>query len=324
MADWLPGVTRITSDHDGGSMLGGPPRFVWHTYECAASVTVERAAQALISAGNEVHFVLHPAGGLVQILPSSVAGRGLKNASGGVQTNRQGTICLQVEVIAFAADPFTRNLTAKGLADVRRMVAFGRSLGVPDVWPAGPPPAYPTGSSARSAAIWTAHGGHYGHSQVPENDHGDPGAIDTALLLSTAPPPLTPTEDTMLVHVTKTSTDGTLPATAIVLVAGNTRYWLPGNGAALVNDFKAKGGIVPDMTGDDLIRCFPVDLRQQGDGTAKVLAAVAGVRAALPAPIDVPALAAAIAAAVPVAEVTKDVVESAIREVLGSLDTPAA
>jgi hypothetical protein len=173
-------------------MVGGPPRWVWHTYEAGYGLTVRDGALALIRAGNEVHFVFNPiTGQIAQLLPARLAGRGLKNAVGGVQTNRRGSVCLQVEVIARANRPWTGDLTRAGMDGLRRLVAFGRAWGIPDVWPAGPPPAYPGGSSPRNPLIWHNRAGHYGHSQVPENDHGDPGAIDTkkmfARQLSTLP-----------------------------------------------------------------------------------------------------------------------------------------
>lgn len=193
-SDWLPGVVRVESSHNGGSMVGGPPRFVWHTYEAPYSLSAERGARALVAAGNEVHFTFHPiTGDVVQLLPASVAGRGLKNAAGGVQTNRMGSVCLQVEVIARAARPWTADLTGAGRAGLARLIRFARLHGIPDVWPAGRPPAYPPGDSARSAAVWTTRAGHFGHSQVPENDHGDPGALDVKVLFTTEPPAEDPT-----------------------------------------------------------------------------------------------------------------------------------
>jgi hypothetical protein len=76
-----------------------------------------------------------------------------------------------------------------------------RSWGIPDAWPSGPPPKYVDGTGnvpedERSRAIWLSKAGHYGHSQVPGNSHGDPGAISTSALFAaakTATPGVTPT-----------------------------------------------------------------------------------------------------------------------------------
>jgi hypothetical protein len=188
--DWLDSAVRASVPKGrGGVMLGGPPRFVWHTFEAdPIHLGAAAGARILVNQGTEVHFCLNPiTGELVQLLPASASAYGLKNAPGGVETNRAGSVCLQVEVIAWAAHPFTAYMTPVGRAAIARLVRFARAHGIPDVWPAGPPPAYPRGSSVRSAATWAQHAGHYGHSQVPENDHGDPGAIDTAALFASAP-----------------------------------------------------------------------------------------------------------------------------------------
>jgi hypothetical protein len=188
---WLDGAARVEAS-DGGTLVGGPPRWVWHTYEAdPARLSAQAGARALRAAGNSVHFVFNPlSGDIAQMLPASQSGRALKNAAGGVETNRMGAVCLQVEVVGFASQPFTALLTQAGRAGLARLVGFARAHGIPDAWPAGPPPAYPGGHSVRSAAIWAGHAGHYGHSQVPENDHGDPGAIDVRVLFATADPVL--------------------------------------------------------------------------------------------------------------------------------------
>lgn len=64
--------------------------------------------------------------------------------------------------------------------------------GVPKVWPNGlPKPAVngrDPGGHNRNAANWDNKGGHYGHSQVPENTHWDPGytATEAAFVIADA------------------------------------------------------------------------------------------------------------------------------------------
>jgi hypothetical protein len=187
VSDWLHGAIRVESSA-GGDLLGGPPRWVWHTFEAdPARLSAVVGARALRAAGHDVHFCFNPlTGDIVQLLPASVSGRALKNLPGGVQTNRLGDVCLQVEVIGFAARPFTGILTAAGRAGLGQLVQFARAHRIPDRWPAGLPPAYPSGSSPRRVDIWISRAGHYGHSQVPENDHGDPGALDIRVLFAAA------------------------------------------------------------------------------------------------------------------------------------------
>lgn len=188
--DWLTGATRYDSGN-GGSLIGGPPRWVWHTYEANPNkLSALNGAKYLVDSGNDVHFTFNPVSGqIVQILPASVSGRGLVNSPGGVETNRMGSACIQVEVIAYAANPWTAYVTPAGRAALATLVAFAKEHGIPSVWPAGPPPAFPSGYSVRSAATWTQNAGHYGHSQVPENDHGDPGALDLNVLFPPQPKP---------------------------------------------------------------------------------------------------------------------------------------
>ena len=146
-------------------MVGGPPRWVWHTFEAPYTLSAMSAARYLLQHGIEVHFTWNPkTGDVVQILPASRAGRGLRNLSGGVQTNRQGQVCLQVEVVGYAAHPFTSALTKAGREGLARLIDFARGHGIPDVFPAGPPPVHPGGHSPRSKTTWLTRAGHFGHS----------------------------------------------------------------------------------------------------------------------------------------------------------------
>jgi hypothetical protein len=109
------------------------------------------------------------------------------NAAGGVETNRKGNVCIQVETLFF---PYCRvgGKVYATLADtpclgLDRLMAWLRSWGVPDVWPMG----VPTWSANRNATTWNTRSGHYGHSQVPENDHTDPGPMPNLFGVAAAP-----------------------------------------------------------------------------------------------------------------------------------------
>ncbi len=179
---WIPGARRLAAGHAGGSMAGGAPRATWHTTENDYSASAYSLARYLISMGYEVHVVWHPVTGeIVQLYPLNVSGRGLKNTAGGVETNRYGSVNIQIEVIGRAAHPFTSDTPLKGGGAIMTAI---RSWGIPDVWPAGNPKPYPASYGGyRSPATW-AKAGHFSHSQVPENDHGDPGAIDPRKLFA--------------------------------------------------------------------------------------------------------------------------------------------
>lgn len=186
---WLPGATIVTAHQDAGSMVGGPAKVVWHTTENDPNKTsAVNVARYLNNVGSQVHLVWNPVTGeIVQMIPANRGGRGLKNLAGGVETNRGGSTVFQIEVVAYAKSPWTVG-PCNGLANI---VAFLRQLGVPDAWPAGDLKPYPASfGGIRSAALW-GRAGHFGHSQVPENDHGDPGDLDQSHITGTpAPVPL--------------------------------------------------------------------------------------------------------------------------------------
>jgi hypothetical protein len=108
------------------------------------------------------------------MIPADRGGKGLKNESGGVQTNRGGTYVVQIEVVGRATKPFTDG----PCKNLDKILNWLDSLGIPPVWPAGQPKPYPESyGGVRSTEAWS-HSGHFSHGQVPENVHGDPGAVD--------------------------------------------------------------------------------------------------------------------------------------------------
>jgi len=188
MSLYFPGVV-IISGRAGGTMLGGPNKVVWHTTENdPAKTTASDIAHYLVSSGNTVHLVWNPVSGeKVAMLPANLAGRGLENRAGGVETNRAGRVVIQIEVVGRASQPFT-NGPCNGLPEIQVWLT---SLGVPAVW---------SGTLDRSIANW-AKSGHFGHMDVPENSHTDPGLIDKAKLTTPTPEvdmPLTPQEITAI------------------------------------------------------------------------------------------------------------------------------
>lgn len=196
---WLADVEKVEATSDGGTMLGGPPRAVWHTTEGSS---IDGALAAYRTHRTWPHLTWDPfKGRIVQHVPANRAGRALENPPGGVQTNRQGSLCVQIEVVAFAATPFTDSR----MAGFSRILDWLDSLGIPRDWPMGQPlaygpdvrrpglspAAYGLDNGSRSGAVWNTRGGHYAHSQVPQNRHGDPGRIDITRWVATgsiAPP----------------------------------------------------------------------------------------------------------------------------------------
>jgi hypothetical protein len=164
-----------------GTYLAGPFRIVHHTTEGS---TAQAAMDAFTTHRSDPHFtVSHTI--IFQHIDTGVAARALKNLPGGVETNRESAV--QIEVVGFAGaakDPAT-------LQNVARLCRWiEQQHGVPRVWPSGPPkPAVngkDPGGHNRSIPNWTSKGGHYGHSHVPENIHWDPAytSVEAAFVLA--------------------------------------------------------------------------------------------------------------------------------------------
>src|SRR5262249_28629571 len=77
----------------------------------------------------------------------------------------------------------TGYMTEAGWSGWRTLVGYVFDLGVELTWPAGNPPPSPNGPFHRNTTTWSTKSGLYGHSQVPENTHTDPGAVDAQRLL---------------------------------------------------------------------------------------------------------------------------------------------
>lgn len=73
-----------------------------------------------------------------------------------------------------------------------KVIAWARSLGIKDVWPGGVPVAFARDTVPLST--WLNQGGHYGHNQVPGNDHIDPGPMPDIFAATTPPPPTQETD----------------------------------------------------------------------------------------------------------------------------------
>jgi hypothetical protein len=152
-----------------GPYVGGPHKIVHHTTEGSSA---EGAFAAFRASGSDPHFTVDGTT-IWQHIDTSEGARALRNTSGGVQTNRDGAI--QIEVVGFANRPKTRP-TLQNLAKLCRWIEHTHDI--PKVWPNGfPKPSVngrDPGGHNRNAANWDNKGGHYGHCHVPENTHWDP------------------------------------------------------------------------------------------------------------------------------------------------------
>lgn len=176
---WLPGATR--SQQPGAVKLDTslPPRATWHiTSDVDPGKTQPQFAGVsayLKNAGYCPHLMWDPfTGQIEQYYPANVGSRALK------AWNEDGARHIQIEVL-FSRGAYRngkqywelKDTPLKGFAGI---VQWLDSHGIPRTWPMGPTP--PIGQSGtRDVGIWNSKAGHYGHSQVPGNDHTDPGTF---------------------------------------------------------------------------------------------------------------------------------------------------
>lgn len=229
MADRIAGSAWIAGE--GGTQVAaqGRSRAIWHTTE---GPSIEAAVSAYRSHRGWPHATWDPRDGrIVQHLHVDQSARSVENRAGGVETNRYGKV-LQIETVAHAASPFTDG----PLVGVDRLIDWLRSNDVPDTWPVGQPlaygpderrpgispAAYGTNNGTRPVGVWVTYGGHYGHSQIPENDHGDPGRIDIDKMLGAEPVDPVPEGDLMRIV---SRNDGSGYANRLLSPWGWTMEW---------------------------------------------------------------------------------------------------
>lgn len=193
---WIPGAERITPSAPGGTITStAPPRIVWHCTEAQPGTPAVWTSmiRVLTNKSAEPHVLYDPVTDrLGQFFPLNVSGRALRN-DGTTKTNRVGKVCIQVEVIAYSAKPFTAYW--KPGPNWRNLMAAIRSWGIPDVQPAGafpkfidsPPHNVP--ENDRDRPTWLSKAGHFSHSQIPGNDHGDPGGVSFPSMVAAGQPP---------------------------------------------------------------------------------------------------------------------------------------
>lgn len=163
-AKWTPITGGV------GAHASGPYKIVHHTSEGGRAAGALAAFRAHRS---DPHFTVD-ATTIYQHVDTAHGARALRNAPGGVDTNRDGAI--QIEVVGFAhlrKDPST-------LTNVARLCRWlEETHDIPREWPSGPPKPAVSGKDPgghnRDARIWDTRSGHYGHCHVPENSHWDPG-----------------------------------------------------------------------------------------------------------------------------------------------------
>ena len=164
-----------------GRHVGGPFKIVHHTTEGS---TAEGALMAFAQNRSDPHFTVD-ATRIFQHIDTAEGTHALRNAPGGVQTNRDSAV--QIELVGFAHLAKDK----RALTNLARLCRWIEAThGVPNVWPSGlPRPAKngrDPGGHNRTGTSWDTQSGHFGHCHVPENTHWDPGytAQEVAFLIA--------------------------------------------------------------------------------------------------------------------------------------------
>lgn len=188
MATWLSGVKRQSWGRDGGSFTTSPDKILLHSTETGTFPGYGRGASA-------PHFTINLGNGEVrQHSPMNRAARALRNASGGVQTNRDGVI--QIEIIGTCDKSFARKHGYPYLPDMTDEMAGRLKWLLQKICAAIPaiplttsvawksyPSSYGNSSVRMSNSQWTRYKGILGHQHAPENTHGDPGDLPMKRIL---------------------------------------------------------------------------------------------------------------------------------------------
>lgn len=191
---WMPDVQRLSSSHLGETMLDGPPRAVWHR---TVGQGFAGNAAYLKQEGYEPHILWDPTTGeLGQFIPANRSAYALEHPSGTTQTNREGKVCIQIEVADHGKTwditaPLSAQGNPTGMRGWPKLRDWLGSLGIPEVWPGGAPPALGHRAEVTSG-VWLTKAGHYSHSQVPNNHHTDPGHMDLTVLFAHVEPKVAP------------------------------------------------------------------------------------------------------------------------------------
>lgn len=135
---------------------------------------------------NYPHFTVANVGGEFrswQHISIRRAARALRNMSGGVQTNRAGVI--QIEVVGYAVKPFTNDpVLVEGLSKLMRWLESETDIPCQSgLTFLKYPDSYGQSRVRFTPHQWNSFRGWCGHQHVPENTHGDPGAINIDRLL---------------------------------------------------------------------------------------------------------------------------------------------
>lgn len=184
MSSWYPTALVVQGQDAGDFLPEYPKRIVLHTTEGS---TASGAIGAYRAANSWPHFTIDRNASFTVYQHNSidVASRALRNAAGGVETNKGGAI--QIEVVGFAREagiwPSGQKSVLKNL-----MRWIEAEHGIKQYGPAfGDSGQFGTGNPLEfTPEYWKSFNGTCGHQHVPENTHWDPGALNISTLFNPA------------------------------------------------------------------------------------------------------------------------------------------
>lgn len=176
-------IAKIPCPHPSGSVdLSKPPVGVLHTTEGSWD-----SALAKFEREDAPTFLVGP-NRIAQLVPLGSPAAALENHPGGVETNRWARA--QIEVCGFSQEnPYSfASSTTDPLASLLASLAVNAGIPLSRPYPdAMPPTPWATYSfPRRHDGHWGTTAGWFGHVEVPENAHWDPGALRWADLLGLA------------------------------------------------------------------------------------------------------------------------------------------
>lgn len=186
----MPFPRAITSipGKDCGFHVAGPYRFVLHSTEGA---TAYGAIAAFQDNDSWPHFLISDETGTVQVwqfMDLDVGARSLEHRPGTIETNLHSAV--QIEIVGHAvSEPVASPVLLAGLRRLLEWCSFRTNAKLTSNVQWKPYPA--SGGDQNGIRLtdqqWAAYNGVCGHMHVPNQEHGDPGAINISALLE---PPL--------------------------------------------------------------------------------------------------------------------------------------
>jgi hypothetical protein len=176
-------IEHIPCPHPGERVdVGAPAVGVMHTIEgnLGSGLSVFQRHFA-------PHFALDGRR-IVQMIPLGMIACALENRPGGVETNRITRAQIEVagksQQTAWLPDPQTADALADLMATLKLTADIPLTRPFPEKMP--PQPWAAANFKRRQAGKWGRTAGWFGHVEVPENAHWDPGSLQWGKLLTRA------------------------------------------------------------------------------------------------------------------------------------------